>query len=202
MFAKLSKLRRRAQKGFTLIELMIVVAIIGILAAVAIPAFMRYIKKSKTAEASNFVKKIYDGARTYWMDPVYTAASFSPVPAQFPTKDGTATGPGIPFANAVGKDCCAAGTSTSKERCSPDPTPWRLDPWSALKFSVDDPHYFAYAYDIGDNEPGKADFTAFAKGDLDCDAAFSTFFMVGVVDATYADGPAGTATLVRINELE
>ena len=63
---------------------MIVVAIIGILAAVAIPAFMKYIRKSKTTEARQFVKKIYDGARAYYLDQNYTRSmTFNLLPLCF-----------------------------------------------------------------------------------------------------------------------
>jgi type IV pilus assembly protein PilA len=55
----------KSQKGFTLIELMIVVVIIGILAALAIPRFMRATTKSKQSEAKQILKQIYTMQQTY-----------------------------------------------------------------------------------------------------------------------------------------
>jgi len=63
MFSKIN--RRRNQKGFTLIELMIVVVIIGILAALAIPRFMASTTKSKQSEAKEILKQCYTMERAY-----------------------------------------------------------------------------------------------------------------------------------------
>ena len=63
---------KHRQEGFTLIELMIVVAIIGILAAVAIPAYQDYIKKSKVSEAST----LFDGFKTESMNYYSDAGSW------------------------------------------------------------------------------------------------------------------------------
>ncbi|HEY6880275.1 MAG TPA: prepilin-type N-terminal cleavage/methylation domain-containing protein, partial [Polyangiales bacterium] len=54
------------KSGFTLIELMIVVAILGILAAIAIPAFVTYIRRAKTVEATENVSKMFDAAASYY----------------------------------------------------------------------------------------------------------------------------------------
>ncbi len=58
----------RNKKGFTLIELMIVVAIIGILAAVAIPAYSNYTKRAKASEITNAMGAVGSAMMEYYSD--------------------------------------------------------------------------------------------------------------------------------------
>ncbi|RKH11135.1 prepilin-type N-terminal cleavage/methylation domain-containing protein [Corallococcus sp. CA053C] len=105
----------RKKGGFTLIELMIVVAIIGILAAIAIPNFIRFQAKSKQSEAKTNLKAIFTAQKSYFGEKDkystdFTVIGFDPEPANRYSY-GLATGCAAPVA------ATAAGRIGAKTGC-------------------------------------------------------------------------------------
>ena len=166
------------------------VAIIGILAAVAIPAFMKYVRRSKTTEATMNIRKIWDSAVAYY-ESEHAASDGSILAKQFPD--------GMEGSTPVLKCCINPG-----EKCAPNPSIWNVPSWAALNFSVDDPHYYQYTYGLDDALVGpsgvRTGFIAMAVGDLDCDDTFSTFMRHGKVLSDLS--VSGGAGLTVINDIE
>ncbi|MBN8616205.1 MAG: prepilin-type N-terminal cleavage/methylation domain-containing protein [Deltaproteobacteria bacterium] len=157
--------------GFTLIELMIVVAIIGILAALAIPAFVGYIRRSKTAEATTNIRNMFVGAGSYYQ------------------RETWARGTLMAGTRIADNYCTVADAVTSN---TPGATKTQLDftmesvsfagtgaMGTGIAWVVSDPVYYQYSIRESTNMCGNTidtpQYTFWALGDLDGDGENSTF---------------------------
>ena len=177
----------RTTRGFTLIELMIVVAILGLLAAIAIPAFTKYVRRSKTTEAVMNLRKLFDGSVAYY-ERDFSDRHGGTIVSQFPGVGKFNVSPG-------NNPCCGQ----VGDKCEPDPDAWDAPVWQGLNFAVDDPHYYWYVY-VAEGIGQKSAFTARALGNLNCNNSFSTFERVGGV--TEQGQVMGGAGIFSVRPLE
>lgn len=190
MFGKLLK----KKEGFTLIELMIVVAIIGILAAIAIPAFINYVKRSKTSEAFSNLKAMFTGSASYYVDEHWPAGVMP---------RGTTAIPSTACAVSDGN----TGNAVGQEKATIDWEGLRaggMNRWDGLNFNPADPVYYNYSVVDSPGDCGNTSettiYTFHATGDLDGDGETSLFEVsAGSDDSNQLYRSPG---IYRIDELE
>ncbi len=195
---------RKKNEGFTLIELMIVVAIIGILAALAIPAFLNYVKRSKTSEAPIQLGTLFTGAAA-----LYERSTG--------TSDLVLRGAGQTDTTRciIGQDADTGFVPGEQKQVIDWPTVATVAEFEALDWRVADPVFYNYVADVQvtatpvPNTPiACADTSAVdtliynmdAIGDLDGDGNTSLFRLaVGIDDS---NNLYKNPDIFRQNELE
>lgn len=159
------------RKAFTLIEVAIVVVVIGILAAVAIPSFLTYRKRAKTTEPLNNLAVLYKGAASYY------DLSFSVADAD--------AGAVIQHSRCVTEDSNGGVPLPAMPASNGVKAPFYEDrTFKALKFSVPDMVRYSYLVEGANTCSAPKDSSAYrfsAFGDLDGDSVLSTFrFEAGI----------------------
>jgi len=102
------KTTRRSSKGFTLVEIMIVVVIIGLLAAMAIPAFKKVRENSIGKAMENDARQVASASQQYFLEnSAVTTITFSVTPAT-----GLVTGPLSAYVKNISKGTESAGAFT------------------------------------------------------------------------------------------
>jgi prepilin-type N-terminal cleavage/methylation domain-containing protein len=182
---------RLATAGFTLVELMIVVAIIGLLSAIAVPAFSRYVKRARTAETAGQLNRMWGGSVTYYEADHFqqTATGSLALPRQFP-------GPASESLAGGGLDCCGQ----PGDKCPGGDTGFEGPVWQGLDFSLADPYSYKPSYTSQGSGPN-ATFLAESIGNLDCDTTRATFFRRGGINSVSGD-VSGDTQPQSVNPLE
>lgn len=117
---------RKNQSGFTLVELMIVVAIIGILAAIAIPNYQKYQAKSRTTEAKIQLSALYTAEKSFLVEyssftACLNAAGFAPDAGQryyVEGVDAAGTVTGATCGQAGALSACNGNLGTNAPTCA------------------------------------------------------------------------------------